>query len=319
MMITVNYFNFLKIIVRIIFLIIIVVSCTEDNSTLAPYVGPPGMSKITLETGSTTPRINWVGGYVTVLGVNQGSNPALDSTLIWLIYQSGDQIRYPVRYGELPAGAQDITTSYGGEFLSELVEDSTYSFWIMKQEDWNQISSSQNKYLNLDSSITTISSEGDTINFPPKNYSQIVAPLDNYINIKDVTTRGRLADLFVKQPTTNNNPTISWNIKQIGVTDTLISVIGICAAGQFDAGAIVWEVYSISDTAGITYYGKANVIPGPLETGQVFAQTFVFTEYPENGLERDKTYFLYIANKDWNGEDYTRTADYYCYVTFNTY
>ena len=314
-----SYFNLLKIFAMVVFFIIFIISCEDDNSTLAPYVGPPGMSKITLETGSTTPRINWVGGYISVLGVNRGTHPALDSTLIWLIYQPNDQIRYPVKYGEVPNGAQDLTTTYGGEFLPEMIEDNPYSFWVMKQEDWDQISSSQNKYLNLDSSITTIITVGDTINFPPQNYTQLIAPLDNYINIKDVDTKGKLAKIFVQQPTTSNNPIISWQIIQDGVTDTLISVIGICAAGQFDAGAIVWEVYSISDTAGITYYGKANVMPGPVVTGQQFAQTFVFTEYPENGLERDKTYFLYIANKEWDGENYIRSTSFFCYVTFNTY
>jgi|WetSurMetagenome_2_1015567.scaffolds.fasta_scaffold30179_2 hypothetical protein len=311
--------NNIRNVLAILFFFIIGSACTEDNSTLAPYVGPPEMSNITLESGSTTPRINWVGGYVTVMGINTGSNPALDSTLIWLIYQAGDQIRYPVKYGQLPAGAQELTTDYGGTFLPELVEDNSYSFWVMKESDWNQISSNQNKYLNLDTLITSIEIDGDTINIPQDNYTQLIAPLDNYINIKDIVPRGRLADLFVEQPTTDNNPIISWQIKQTGVTDTLIAVIGICASGQFDPGSLVWEVYSSIDSGGITYFGKNNVIPGPLKTGDQFAQTFVFTEYPEDGLERDKTYFLYIANKDWNGEDYDRAADYFCYVIFNTY
>jgi hypothetical protein len=189
----------------------------------------------------------------------------------------------------------------------------------MKQDDWNQISSQQNKYLTLDSTVASIVTNGDTISLPPKNFTLLVTPLDNYINIKEITRFGRLADLFVEQPTSDNNPIISWDIKQAGVSDTLISVIGICAANQFTSSALVWEVYSIHDSAGVTYYGKRNVIAGPLKTGDPFDQTFIFTEYPEGGLERDKTYYLYIANKDWNGEDHGRTVNYYCYVTFNTY
>jgi hypothetical protein len=310
--------NLIKILIASIFTLIIMSSCSEDN-TLAPYVGSPGLSKITIETGTTTPRINWVGGYVSVLGVNKGIHPALDSSLIWLIYLTGDQIKYPVKYGQLPAGAQDLSSDYGGGFTSELIEDSSYSFWVMKEADWNQISSQQNKFLSLDSTITSILVDGDTINFPPKNYTQSIIPLDNYINIIDIATRGRLADIFVEQPTENNDPIISWNIKQAGVTDTLISVIGICAANAFDPSALVWEVYSINDSAGVTYYGKKNVIPGPLKAGDQFSQTFVFTEYPAAGLQRNKTYYIYIANKDWNGEDHGRAVNYYCYVTFNTY
>ena len=297
--------------------IFILISCSEED-TLAPYVGPPGMSKLSLQTETTTPKINWVGGYVSVLGVNKGSYPALDSTLIWLIYQGGDRIKYPVKYGELPAGAQDITQNYGRAFLPEMIEDSSYSFWVMKEADWNIISSNQNKYLNLDSSITGIITDGDTINIPPQNYTQLVTPLDNYINITNLRPRGKLAVLSVEKPTTDNNPIISWKVNP-GVTDTLISVIGLCNAGQFQPGDLIWEVYSSVDSGGITYYGKHNVIPGPLKAGDQFDRTFIFTEYPEGGLERDKTYFLYIANKDWDGEDYDRTAEGFCYIIFDTY
>ena len=310
--------NLIKILMVSILTLVIASSCSEDN-TLAPYVGSPGMSKISIESGTTTPRINWVGGYVTVLGVNKGNYPALDSSLIWLIYLGGDQIRYPIKYGQLPSGAQDLTGNYGGNFMAELIEDSSYSFWVMKETNWDEISLYQNKILNLDTSISTINVQGDTISIPSKNYTQLVTPLDNYINIKDVARFGRLADLYVEQPTANNNPIISWNIKQSGVTDTLISVIGICASNQFVSSELVWEVYSIHDSAGVTYYGKRNVIPGPLTAGNQFSETFVFTEYPASGLERNKTYYIYIANKDWNGEDHGRTVNYYCYVTFNTY
>jgi hypothetical protein len=293
-------------------------SCSEDN-TLAPYVGSPGMSKISIESGTTTPRINWIGGYVTVLGVNKGNYPALDSSLIWLIYLSGDQIKYPVKYGQIPAGAQDITSNYGGIFQSELIEDSSYSFWVMKEADWNQISSQQNKVLSLDTAITSIVFDGDTINLPTKNYTQLIAPLDNYINLYDIRPRGQLADIIITQPTTDNNLLVDWEIKQSSVTDTLISVIGICESFQYDPNKLVWQVYSIQDSGGVTYYGKKNVIPGPLTTGDLFVETFVFVEYPLEGLARNKEYYLYIANKDWNGEDHSLTTDYYCYVRFKTY
>jgi hypothetical protein len=309
---------FFKILSVLIFTLLIMVSCTEDN-TLVPYVGSPGMSKITIETGTTTPGINWVGGYVTVLGINKGNYPALDSSLIWLIYLSGDQIKYPVKFGQLPSGAHDLTMNYGGIFQSELIEDSSYSFWVMKEADWNQISSQQNKVLSLDTAITSIVIDGDTINLPAKNYAQLTSPLDNYINIKNVVRRGWLADIYIEQPSTDNNPKVWWDIIQAGVTDTLISVIGICVGSSFDPGSIVWEVYSVHDSGGVTYYGKKNVIPGPLKMGDHFPETFVFTEYPEGGLLRDQSYFLYIANKDWDGEKHDRTARYFCLMTFETY
>jgi hypothetical protein len=61
------------------------------------------------------------------------------------------------------------------------------------------------------------------------------------------------------------------------------------------------------------------VIPGPLKTGDQFANTYVFVQYPTGGLKRDQQYYLYIANKDWNGEDHGSAEDFYCFVRFQTY
>jgi hypothetical protein len=53
--------------------------------------------------------------------------------------------------------------------------------------------------------------------------------------------------------------------------------------------------------------------------GQEFPETFVFTEYPAGGLKRNTDYYVWIANKNWDGENRQRFTLYYAYATFSTY
>lgn len=298
---------------------ILISSCSKDNS-LAPYAGSDQLSKITVEDSSFTPRISWVGGYVSVVGVNAGSHAALDSNLIWLVHTSGNNIHYKVKFGETPAGGEDLTTQYGGTPEDTLIEDSTYTFWVMKESDWNQISSMQNKIIVLDSTLTTsFVVDGDTLRFSPESHTQKTQYLDNYVNFLNYAMYGRLGPLLVEQPKSSNNPRISWQVTEEGIDDSLIAAMGIVEGNSYDPSNVVWEVYSQSDSAGITYYGKQNVIPSPLIAGQEFPGTFLFTPYPETGLKRNTSYYVWIANRYWDGEGRTRVVNYYAYATFNTY
>ncbi len=301
-------------------LTLIISSCSKNDNSLAPYAGSPEMYGITLQAGSFTPKINWIGGYVSVVGVNKGIHAALDSSLIWIIYMPGNQIHYPVEYGSTPSGAQNLTTHYGGTPMDTLIEDSTYTFWVMKDAQWTDISAMQNKIIVLDSSLaTSFNLDADTARFSPEGHTQKTRNLDNFINITDFHTVGKLADITVEQPRTSNNPKITWHIKQPGVTDSLISAIGITEGDHYIIDAVVWEVYSVSDSAGGTYYGKVNIIPSPVIAGQEYPGTYVFTPYLEGGLLRGRTYNIWIANRYWNGEGRSRITPYYAYAYFKTY
>ncbi len=294
-------------------------SCSKEDNTVYPYAGSSGMSNIIVEDSSFTPKITWVGGYVSVVGVNTGTRAALDSSLVWLIYMPDNQMHYPVQYGKLPSGAQDLTGQYNGTFVDSLIEDSTYTFWVMKADDWSQISSMQNKVIILDSSASSVEVIGDTVRLSSESHTQKTQHVDNYVNFKDFFAKGKLADIFVEQPRTSNTPKISWQIKQPGVTDTLVAAIGITEGNQYNASKILWEIYSVSDSAGGTYYGKKNVIPSPLLAGQDIPGTYVFTEYPASGLKRNTSYYVWIANKNWDGENRTLVTQYYAYAYFTTY
>lgn len=313
------FIDFTKLIFCIIFMMISFYSCQDVDNTLAPYAGSPRVSGLTLEERSFTPKITWIGGYVTAIGINKGTRAALDSTLIWLMYKENDGIRYPVQYGQLQNGAQDLTTQFGGIKISELIEDSVYTIWVIKQNVWNSLSALPNKTIVADSSISEMFVVvNDTIKVSNSVHTQVTKNLDNYINVYDVAAFGRLGSIKIEKPTTSNNPLISWTIVQSGVTDTLLAAIGIAEGNQYSSASSIWEVYSEITENGVTFYGKHNVIPGPLPSGQIVNNTKVFVNYPADGLERNKTYYIWIANKDWDGVNRLRATPNYAFATFKT-
>ncbi|MBU2493519.1 MAG: hypothetical protein KJ571_12895 [Bacteroidetes bacterium] len=291
-------------------------SCSNEDNPLIPYVGSPNMSDINIEQASFLPAVTWVGGYVAVFGVNYGSEAALDSSLVWLIYAADNGIQYPVNFGQTPQGAQDLTVQYGGTKISTLSEDNTYTFWVMKEDAWSQLKNSNGKFV-VDSTSSAIVETNDTIKIPQKYFVNSTLPLDVFVNISGISTFGRLADISITEDL-SNFPIIDWTIKQTGVTDSKISAIGITEGGQFTPTQTVWEVYSTTEVNGSTVYGKKNVISGPLNLGDNFDGTHVFYEFPESGLERNKTYYIWIANENWDGSNRLRFADGYAFATFST-
>src|SRR5512135_1422454 len=114
--------------------------CNKDTPALAPYIpGDVTLSQISVEDSVYVPLVSWVGGYVGALGVNQGSISRIDSSLLWLIHESGNALHYQQRFGQTPGGAQDLTTQYGGHPVSALQEDRVYTFWVAKDDAWTAI------------------------------------------------------------------------------------------------------------------------------------------------------------------------------------
>jgi hypothetical protein len=298
----------------------IVVSCSEEDNGLAPYVGSPPMSKITVEQGSFRPKITWLGGYASVVGINRGSKAAFDSTLVWLVHRPGNNIKYPVQYGVTPEGAENLTAQFGGTSLDSLVEDNNYTFWVMKEDAWTQISSLQNKEIRVDSSaVSGVTIRQDTILIAPSSLSKLNQNLDNYINIFEISSLGRgLGIISIIQTDTGNSPVIEWTITQAGVTETSVAAMGIVEGNQYDAEKVVWEIYSEETVGGLPVYGKKNVINPPVNPWNEIPETFTFKAFPEIGLERNKGYYVWIAHANWNGNDRLRITPYYSYATFKT-
>jgi len=296
-------------------------ACGEDDHALVSYQGQRALADIVLEADSYTPKITWVGGYVSVLGVNRGTRALLDTSLVWLIRIDGNNLRFPVTFGQTPAGAQNITNQYGGQSIDRLQEDVDYTFWVMKAEAWNEVSGQANKLLIVDASSAApaVAVRNDSVFVSAAFHTQQLLPLDVYVNIREFRSFGRLAVLTLEPTNTSNNPIIRWSIQQAGVTDSLVAVIGVVNATSYLPDNVVWEAWSEEVVGGQTRFGTKNVIAAPVILGQALAGTRVFYEYPVQGLERNRDYYVWIANNAWDGDNHGRTVNFYAYGTFKTF
>ena len=306
--------------ILILFLLCLLRSCGEKN-TLAPYQGARPMNNIIIEQETFTPKFTWLGGYGCAFGVNRGDQARLDSTLQWLIKVDGDNLHYPVKYGELPEGVTDITNDYGGHFEA-LIEDSTYTFWVIKEAAWDAVVENAGKVIimaELDT-VTTIANE-DTLWIDSYSHVQKSCWIDVYTNVDmaSIKLRGGFAKITLIETDTSNSPVITWEIIDSSVEDSLVAAVGICLGESYNPKKIVWEAWSVDTVGGQKIYGKNNVIGQPLVIGSPIPGTKVFVEYPAKGLSRNKTYLFWLAGKDWNGVDHLRSTKYHSYITFNTW
>jgi len=300
--------------------------CTSEDNALAPYsAGGRELSSLTIQDSVFRPKVSWLGGYVSAFGVNRGAQARLDTSLVWLIYQGGNNVHYPVTYGQLPSGAQDLTTHYGGTPLPSLLEDHEYTFWVLKDDAWAQVSANPGKPIVVDSSATqTVQLRNDTLLVSMQSLVSRTRNTDVYINVRDVNIFGRLVidpvtfkpNMTVVASDTCNRPVISWTVVQAGVTDQLVAAMGVCGGGEYSVDTRAWEMISKDVQPDTTIFWKNNVIASPIAMGTSVQGTETFIEYPVEGLQRGQTYYFWMAAKDWDGKSRTRVAKFYAYATF---
>lgn len=298
--------------------------CVSDNDgVLAPYTDRPAeLSKLTIQDSTYTPRITWVGGYVTVFGINGGSRAGLDSSLQWLVVQSGNTLRYPLTVGQLPSGAQDQTAQFGGVSRPQPAEDATYTYWVMTADAWEQVRqlpAASRKTIIVDTTAqVTVRTQNDTVFVGTSACAIHTRRTDVFINISEFRPYGRLATLTLTETGTTNAPIIGWQMAGAGV-DTLISAVGIVRGQTYEVANVVWEMISAIELTDTTIYWVNNVIRGPIVAGTKVPNTQTFTEYPAGGLERGYSYMLWIANKNWDREGRLRSTPNYAYALFNVW
>jgi hypothetical protein len=305
-----------KLLVMFIIITLIFNSCAEEEDALSPYVGGPKLSSIKVEDESFTPKVSWIGGYVAVFGVNKGDKAILDSTLVWLIHSSTNSISYPLKYGFVPTGAEDIASQFGGLSKDSLDEDQKYTFWVLKEDVWDQVSANPNKELFvLDSAVNSVTITGDSLFITAESFTTANKSLNVYINIVNPRPLGVLATLTVES-TKLNVPLIKWVIKDPSVTDTLVAAIGLYKGLNYDAANALWEVYSFRDSSGIIIYVRDNVIASPILVGDSVSNTKTFVEFKKENFERNQDYTIWIADKTWDRVNRQRFTKGYAYITF---
>jgi hypothetical protein len=293
-------------------------ACAPEDAPLAPYAGGGrDITTVTVEELVFSPRVTWLGGFVSVLGVNRGDRAALDSTLVWLVRSGGNTLRYPVTYGVLPQGAQDMTALYGGTTSPLLEEDNTYTFWVMKDDAWSQTAALRNTTLCVDSSGgAPVRIQQDTVFVRQESFMSVSRRLDVYINIREVRAFGRLGILSVLDSDSTSTPVVTFRITQAGLTDTAVSAIGVVDGTLYDVTKVVWEMISREVLPDTTIYWKNNVIRSPVWMGETVPGTVTFVSFPAEGLQRGHSYYLWIANSGWDQVNRGRATPGYAYATF---
>jgi hypothetical protein len=162
---------------------------------------------------------------------------------------------------------------------------------------------------------------GDTLYLNAQSYTVKQNPIDLYINIRNIRSVGRLGTIDVIQTNTSNAPIITFTINQAGTPppDSLLANIGISAGGQYDVSSVVWEVLAVDSSSGQAVFWTRDVISSPVTAGQSIPGTAVFTAFPPEGLKRNQGYYVWIANKNWDQKNRSRTAFNYASATFETY
>jgi len=224
-----------------------------------------------------------------------------------------------ISFGTVPAGAQEISTTYGGTPITRLREDEVYTIWVLKANAWAEISSQPGKQLRVDTvSSSIVVNRNDTLYVNPSAHAQFSDTVDLYTNIYNINQRSSFATFTLQETDTSDNIIIRWRVTQSGVTDTLLTAMGIVAAAQYNVNAVVWEVVSKEQVGDSAVYWSKNVIRGPVLAGESFAGTETFVSLPATGVERGKAYYLWIAQKEWDQVRRDRFAPYYAFITFNT-
>lgn len=104
--------------------------CSDEANPLAPFEGERALELLKV-TQNFTPEIQWVGGRVAAVGVNRGSVPGLDTSLVWLQIAPGNDISSFVTVGQNTAA--DLIRSFGGIPVDSLADGEEYTFWIAEK------------------------------------------------------------------------------------------------------------------------------------------------------------------------------------------
>lgn len=130
-------------------------SCNQQSDNgLAPYAGDRALG-ITRVTQNFTPDLQWLGGRVAAVGVNKGSSAALDSTLVWLMTAPDNSISSYITIGAHTDSAK--IRQVGGMPADSLSDNTQYTFWIATRAlfDANLVDTQRTRTNFFDTTLTT--------------------------------------------------------------------------------------------------------------------------------------------------------------------
>jgi len=250
--------------------------CDDDSTVVAPYLGSRPLTILRV-TQSSQPDIQWVGGRVAAVGVNRGTTPALDSSLIWLVTAADNSLNSPQRVGVNTDAARII--SLGGTPVDSLPSGDEMTFWVAELEAFDEalIGTTTDSFLVRDTTVA--------LNYFLRGRSGG----DPAIGAQFQVTRN--------QSLTQDIYTITWT-----PATQVFRRIAIRQASLGGFTDLVWHVV-LPDEAADSILPP--VVIGETPPGALEVQSFLgFT--PANHV-------LWMATDDWNGESFGFTAPGYSF------
>ncbi len=249
------------------------VSCNNQSNTLAPYAGPRGL-KMMAVTQNFTPDIQWLGGRVAAVGVNEGNKPALDSTLVYLMDAPVDSITYKsssfVTYGT--SEDNSMLQDFGGKFQDSLQSGQTYTFWVATTDAFHS---------KLDSSSLNADSFADTtVQMQLFLRGQSGGETDSQGNL--ITT----LKIVHEQTLLDDKYVMEWT-----PASHAFRRIGINAASFGSFTNMVWHV--------VTPDSLADNMESPVTIG--VAPPGTQEAVPFSGFKPGQVYMVWMVDSTWNG------------------
>lgn len=262
---------------------LIITGCIEDTDTsLAPYQGQRALEIIKI-TRSPRPDIQWLGGRVAAVGVNEGDRAALDSTLVWLTTAETDTLSSYQTYGTNTDGT--LLSSLGATAADSLDHGIMYTFWLATGEAFEA---------GLDSTFI------DEHTFADTTVEKMPVFLSGRVyGEKDLT--GQVAvEVLVEQVESmlDNYFILSWLPADIPFEQIAIRK-NAALPGYDDLDNEIELIWHIVDTTGV------NIYP-PVIIGDHVPNTLVHKEWPEEGFSPTEeklsvgiTYNVWMTNEKW--------------------
>ncbi len=263
--------------------------CKEDSSnTLAPYTAQRSLF-FTNITVNSKPDIQWLGGRAMAVGVNRGTKPALDSTLVWVQTASDNSISSAITYGA--SSDRNRIISYGGTPADSLDSDVQYTFWVATKEAFEARLDTSKSVVNPTSLADTTCMVGYWLKGQSGGEGGTSNPIVR-IRVRREQTLG--SDKF----------TIVWTPATSAFNR--VAVRSGSTGGWTD---MLWHIN--------TPNGSDNILP-PVVIGVPPAGVTEGTPWTENSFVNGTTYTIWMANRNWNGVSFTLTARGYVYFRFSS-
>ncbi|MCF7808291.1 MAG: hypothetical protein K9N38_07190 [Candidatus Marinimicrobia bacterium] len=259
----------------------LLISCDEQiDNGVASYQGERALELLEVTT-SYTPEIQWLGGRVAAVGANEGSIPALDSTLVWISTSDENTISSYMKFGMHTDSV--FIESVDGTVRDSLIDGLTYTFWIADLEAMEN---------QLDTLILN-----DTIFDSRQMVANLTIP---GIAGGEKNSSGQFMykmNVFREETLIADQIILNWTPADVPFRRIAIR------EGRF--GAFTNLIWHIVQPDSVT----ASIYP-PVVIGSAPDGTDTAAEWPGTGFDPEKDYFIWMANDDWEIDFYPFAKGY---------